>query len=91
MEKVNGKLTSQLLGYARKGKYEARRLVLNQIVADSAETFGRTRKEITINRRFESDLSAIEADGTQIEQVLFNLFINAADAMPGEAISPLKP
>ena len=76
------RLTSQLLGYARKGKYEARRLILNQIVANSAETFGRTRKEITINRRFESDPSAIEADGTQIEQVLFNLFINAADAMP---------
>ena len=37
------RLTSQLLGYARKGKYEARRLGLNQIVGDSAETFGRTR------------------------------------------------
>jgi len=84
------RLTSQLLGYARKGKYEARRLVLNQIVGDSAETFGRTRKEITINRRFESDLSAIEADSTQIEQVLFNLFINAADAMPGGGDLTLK-
>jgi len=84
------RLTSQLLGYARKGKYEARRLVLNQIVADSVETFGRTRKEIAINRRFESDLSAIEADGTQIEQVLFNLFINAADAMPGGGDLTLK-
>ncbi|MBW2563058.1 MAG: PAS domain S-box protein, partial [Deltaproteobacteria bacterium] len=81
--KSGARLTSQLLGYARKGKYEARRLVLNQIVDDSAETFGRTRKEITINRQFESDLAEIEADGTQIEQVLFNLFINASDAMPG--------
>ena len=84
------RLTSQLLGYARKGKYEARRLGLNEIVADSAETFGRTRKEIMINRRFESDLSEIEADGTQIEQVLFNLFINAADAMPGGGNLTLK-
>lgn len=80
--KSGARLTSQLLGYARKGKYEARRLVLNQIIDESAETFGRTRKEITINRRFESDLSEIEADRTQIEQILFNLFINAADAMP---------
>jgi len=88
--KSGARLTSQLLGYARKGKYEARRFVLNQIVEDSAETFGRTRKEITINRRFESDLSEIEADRTQIEQVLFNLFINAADAMSGGGDLTLK-
>lgn len=88
--KSGARLTSQLLGYARKGKYEARRLVLNQIVDESAETFGRTRKEITINRRFEPDLSEIEADRTQIEQILFNLFINAADAMPGGGDLTLK-
>ncbi len=88
--KSGARLTSQLLGYARKGKYEARRLVLNQIIDESAETFGRTRKEITINRRFEPDLSEIEADRTQIEQILFNLFINAADAMPGGGDLTLK-
>jgi len=88
--KSGARLTSQLLGYARKGKYEARRLVLNRIIDESAETFGRTRKEITINRRFESDLSEIEADRTQIEQILFNLFINAADAMPGGGDLTLK-
>ena len=80
--KSGARLTSQLLGYARKGKYEARRLVLNELIDASAETFGRTRKEITINRQFESNLCEIEADRTQIEQVLFNLYINAADAMP---------
>lgn len=88
--KSGARLTSQLLGYARKGKYEARHLVLNRIIDESAETFGRTRKEITINRRFESDLSEIEADRTQIEQILFNLFINAADAMPGGGDLTLK-
>ncbi|MDY6792735.1 MAG: PAS domain S-box protein [Thermodesulfobacteriota bacterium] len=88
--KSGARLTSQLLGYARKGKYEVRRLALNQIVAASAETFGRTRKEITINLRPVSDLHEIEADRTQIEQVLFNLFINAADAMPGKGDLSLK-
>jgi CheY-like chemotaxis protein len=49
----------------------------------SAETFGRTRKEITIERKFENDLFSIAADESQIDQVLLNLYVNAADAMPG--------
>ena len=77
------KLTSQLLGYARKGKYEVRPINLNQIVKESSETFGRTRKEIVIYRELAEDLSSVMADAAQIQQVLMNLFINAADAMPG--------
>ncbi len=77
------KLTSQLLGYARKGKYEVRPINLNQLVKESSETFGRTRKEIVIYREFAEDLSSVMADAAQIQQVLMNLFINAADAMPG--------
>jgi two-component system cell cycle sensor histidine kinase/response regulator CckA len=81
-------LTRQLLGYARKGKYEVKPIDLNQIVKDNSETFGRTRKNITIHREFAEDLLAIEADKSQIGQVLINLYINAADAMPdgGELI-----
>ncbi len=77
------KLTSLLLGYARKGKYDVTTLNLNQLVEETSDTFGRTRKEITIYRELAEDLFAIEADHVQIEQVLLNLFINAADAMPG--------
>ena len=77
------RLTSHLLGYARKGRYEVKRLDLNQLVEETSDTFGRTRKEITIHRELAEDLFAIEADQTQIEQVLLNLFVNAADAMSG--------
>ena len=77
------KLTSQLLGYARKGKYEVKQIDLNQLVEEVSDTFGRARKEITIHRELADDLYGIEADSTQIEQVLLNLFVNAADAMPG--------
>jgi len=77
------KLTSQLLGYARKGKYEVRPASLNQLVKESSVTFGRTRKEIVIYRELAEDLSSVMADEAQIQQVLMNLFINAADAMPG--------
>jgi nitrogen-specific signal transduction histidine kinase len=76
------KLTSQLLGYARKGRYELRPIHLNQLVADTSEAFGRTRKNITIHRDLAGNLFACEADQGQIEQVLMNLFVNSADAMP---------
>jgi len=76
------RLTSHLLGYARKGRYEVKPIDLNQLVEEISDTFGRTRKEITIRREFANDLSTIEADPGQIEQVLLNLFVNAADAMP---------
>jgi len=76
------KLTKQLLGYARKGKYEVKPINLNQIVKDNSETLGRTRKNITIHREFAQDLFPVKADESQIEQVLINLYINAADAMP---------
>ena len=76
------RLTSHLLGYARKGKYKVKPVDLNQLVEESCETFARTRKQITVHRDFAKNLFAIEADPGQIEQVLWNLFANAADAMP---------
>jgi len=76
------KLTSQLLGFARKGRYEVRPINLNQVVQEDSVTFGRTRKDITIHRKLSEDLFSIKADESQIQQVLMNLYINAADAMP---------
>ena len=75
-------LTSQLLGFARKGSYEIRPINLNQVVQSSSMTFGRTRKDITIHRKLSEDLFSIKVDESQIEQVLLNLYINAAAAMP---------
>lgn len=81
--KNGSKLTNQLLGYARKGKYEVKPIHLNQIIKESCETFGRTKKEIKIHKALAKDLAMVSADETQIQQVLLNLYINAADAMPG--------
>ena len=83
-------LTSQLLGYARKGRYEVKPLSLNKLVEETSETFGRAKKEITIHRELAEDLFAIEADQAQIEQVLLNLYVNGADAMPGGGDLTLK-
>jgi two-component system cell cycle sensor histidine kinase/response regulator CckA len=76
------KLTQQLLGYAREGKYEIKPMSLNQLVKETSETFGLTKREIKIHRDLTKDLFAIEADQGQIEQMLWNLYVNAADAMP---------
>jgi PAS domain S-box-containing protein len=81
VEKGSG-LTNQLLGYARKGKYEIRVLHLNDLVRESAEAIARTRKDIAVHYDLGPNLSTIEADAGQIEQMLLNLYINAADAMP---------
>ncbi len=75
-------LTSQLLGYARKGTFALKIVDLNKIVQDSVEIFGRTRKDIAIEMDLSSTAGPVEIDRSQVEQVLFNLFINSADAMP---------
>ncbi len=76
------KLTSQMLGYASQGKYEIQAIDLNNLLDATSEAFGRMRKDLTIERYLDADLFGIQADKAQIEQVLLNLYINAADAMP---------
>jgi len=75
------KLTQQLLGYAKKGKYEVKSLNLNRLVRKIADTFGRSKSEIAVRYELSEDIPAILADQDQIEQVLLNLLANAADAM----------
>jgi len=80
--KSASRLTGQLLGYARKGKYEPQIMDLNEVLIDSSEMFGRTKKNIVIERELERDLHTVEIDRGQIEQVLINLFLNSMQAMP---------
>ena len=77
------KLTQQLLGYARKGKYVVRPICLNQIIRETTDAFSRTRKEISIHCQLDEGLSLIDADEGQMEQIVLNLFVNASDAMRG--------
>ncbi len=76
-------LTKQLLGFARRGKYVVKPADLNEVANRTSIIFGRTRKEITIHRKYLKDLLMVEVDVGQIEQVLLNLYVNAWQAMPG--------
>jgi PAS domain S-box-containing protein len=76
-------LTGKLLGYARKGRYEIRPIGLNHLVRETTDTFSTTRKEIRVHLDLAQDLHSIKGDLGQMEQVLWNLCVNAADAMPG--------
>jgi PAS domain S-box-containing protein len=80
--KSGSELTSHTLGYAREGKYEIKLFSLSQLVIETSNTFAVTKKEIKVHRELDENLLWIKGDYGQIEQVLLNLFVNAADAMP---------
>jgi PAS domain S-box-containing protein len=76
-------LTRQLLGLARGGRYEVKPSDMNDIVRKTSTMFGRTKKEISIHRRYGKDLWSVEVDRGQMDQVFMNLYVNAWQAMPG--------
>jgi PAS domain S-box-containing protein len=76
------KLTNQLLGYARGGRYEVKPLSINRIIQGISSTFAMTRKDITLHHDLAPALAGVKADAGQIEQVVLNIYVNAAEAMP---------
>ena len=81
--KKGAELTRQLLGFARGGKYEVTATDLNALIEDNVRMFGRTRKEIRIETAYQKGLWSVAVDRGQLGQALLNLFVNAAQAMPG--------
>ncbi len=75
-------LTKQLLALACRSPPDVKPLDLARMVARTSMMFGRTRKEIEIQLDLPPDLLAVLIDRTRIEQVLLNVFVNAAQAMP---------
>jgi two-component system, cell cycle sensor histidine kinase and response regulator CckA len=83
-------LTQQLLGYARKEKPAVTTLCLNDLIDETANSFQRVRKQIRIRKNLTPDLFSVDADLVQMEQVLYNLYVNAADAMPAGGSLSIK-
>jgi PAS domain S-box-containing protein len=75
-------LTRQLLGFARKGRYEKKPASINDLIEKSTRMFIRTRKEIQLQTFLQPEVYKVEIDPGQIEQVLINIYVNAWQAMP---------
>jgi len=77
------KMNRQLLSYARGGNYEVKPIDLNEVIREVSYTFAEAKKDVIVKLALDEELHTIKADRGQIEQVLWNLYANATDAMPG--------
>lgn len=77
-----GKLTSQLLGFARKGKFYATNLNMAEVIKHTLSmiTVSQTVK-LSIKTDFPQENIFVRGDQVQLSQVLLNLILNAIDAM----------
>jgi two-component system cell cycle sensor histidine kinase/response regulator CckA len=76
-------LTRQLLAYGRRQILQPEILDLNKILIEMTETLQHLMgKEVEVQIIPNPELKAVKIDPGQMEQVLLNMAINAADAMP---------
>ncbi len=76
-------LVKQLLTFARREDSSFDHIQLNDIVLEVSRLLNETLpKTVVVSTDLKHDLPYIDADPTQIHQVLLNLCINARDAMP---------
>jgi signal transduction histidine kinase len=75
-------LCHQLLAYAGKGSYSIDRINLNEMVAETTRLLELSiSKQAKLEFALAASLPRIEADPSQIRQVIMNLVINASEAL----------
>src|SRR5436309_3550888 len=76
-------LTRQLLAYSRRQVLKPQVIDLNSSVTSMVPMLRRLIGEtVELDPTLQSDLGHVEADPSQIEQVIMNLVVNARDSMP---------
>ncbi|GEM_PF-822714 len=74
-------LTSQLLGFARKGKFHADELDASELLDHALQLFQPVAKGLVCKTICEPVAMPLYVDEIQLSQVLLNLLINARDAL----------
>ncbi len=84
-------LTNQMLAFARRRIISPQVFNLNDLVEQTRAFLQRLLPEnVTLVTALEPNLWHIDADPTQIEQVILNLAINARDAMPDGGVLTIE-
>ena len=79
-------LTKQMLAYSGKGKFVVEALNLSKLVEEMAHLLQVSiSKNVVLKYNFADNLPTIEADASQIRQVVMNLIINASEAVGEES------
>ncbi|MCH7871236.1 MAG: PAS domain S-box protein [Planctomycetes bacterium] len=74
-------LTRQMLAYSGRATYDVQPMDLNALVSEMADFMrAAMTKSVTLHIQLPDGLPAIEADSGQIQQVVMNLLLNAAEA-----------
>jgi PAS domain S-box-containing protein len=75
-------LSNQMLAYSGKGKFVVEPLDLSLIIEEMEQILTvSSSKKATLRYDLSPDLPSVEADATQIRQIVMNLVINASDAI----------
>jgi signal transduction histidine kinase/CheY-like chemotaxis protein len=75
-------LCRQLLAYSGKGRFRIQPLDLRELVEEMGHLLTLSiSKKAVLNFHFAQDLPAVEADATQVRQVVMNLILNASEAI----------
>lgn len=77
-------LTRQMLAYAGGGQLEFAPVNLNQVIENNVHLFrAAIAKNVLLHTDLAVDLPLIEADRSQLQQVIMNLILNGAEAIEG--------
>jgi len=76
-------LTAQMLAYSGRGKFVVRRVDLSSLIREVSTLIKASiPRHVRLKLELQESLPAIEADVTQMHQVIMNLIVNAAEAVP---------